>query len=85
MCAGNDFVSIDIRRLSTESYASSSAPSATRWVWYWQADDKSWKEYGYGEIVSVCHSINDVQRLIDSFDKTLKQKKNSIIKKLSIL
>ena len=43
----------DVRRLTTESYASNPAnPMATKWAWYWKDEDGVWLLYGVDHQVS---------------------------------
>jgi len=53
-------VMADIRRLSSESYASNPGnPVATAWTWYWQNENRIWLEY------DVDHLDRDLQKSIE--------------------
>ena len=41
-----------LRRLSTESDATSSNPLATEWIWYWQDENGLWRMYDQDHTVS---------------------------------
>ena len=46
-------VMVNIRRLSSESYASNPGnPVATAWTWYWQDESGIWLEYDVDHLVS---------------------------------
>ena len=46
-------VMADIRRLSSESYASNPEdPVATAWTWYWQNESGIWLKYDVDHLVS---------------------------------
>ena len=53
MIVQKDDVMANIRRLSTESYASNPGnPVATVWTWYWQNESGIWLEYDVDHLVS---------------------------------
>ena len=54
MIIQKDFdVMANIRRLSSESYASNPGnPVATAWTWYWQNEGGIWLQYDVDELVS---------------------------------
>ena len=46
-------VMVNIRRLSSESYANNSDnPVATAWTWYWQNESGIWLQYDVDHLVS---------------------------------